>query len=88
MWKPDATRRPGRPSTTLRTVQEEDTVLEGKELLTAYRLRMTFDRVFVGRLVLCLSYFQCSLSFLHALAYNFKALHNRIAFKRFLKHLN
>ena len=64
LGKPDATRRPGRSSTTLRKVLEEDTGLEGEELLMAMMGKRSWmknfihvtDKVGCGLLTKLLSY--------------------------------
>ena len=47
LCKPDATRRPGRPCTTLRMFLEDDTGLEGEELLTATMDRGSWMKNFI-----------------------------------------
>ena len=47
LWKPDVNRRVGRPKTTLKNVLEEDTGLEGEELLTVMLDRESWRKNFV-----------------------------------------
>ena len=47
LWKPAASRRVGRPNTTLKKVLEEDTGLEGNELRTAMLDRVGWRKNYV-----------------------------------------